>query len=343
MQKHILSGWNIFSSQLGEFIDVIPAQQRIGSDWYRGTADAIYQNAYTIADHDPKLALILAGDHIYKMDYDKLIGFHRMANADMTVSCVPMPISLANQFGVIEVDEQNCVCGFQEKPKNPKTIPEDPKRVFASMGIYLFNTKTLLEELEIDAKNITSEHDFGKNVIPQMLKRNKRVYVYNFIDDENQPQYWRDIGTRDAYYLANMDLIKRKPEFDLYDKAWPVRTYHAQYPPLRMTSYEAKKEKKTGAIIDSVVSGGCVINGGKIERSVLSSNVHIQKDAHIADSILMEGVIVGENSQIRNAIIDKEVIIPAYSKIGFDLKSDKKQFDVTTSGVVIVAKKTSIK
>ncbi|OGX24881.1 MAG: glucose-1-phosphate adenylyltransferase [Omnitrophica WOR_2 bacterium RIFCSPHIGHO2_01_FULL_48_9] len=342
LQKHILAGWDVVSSQLGEFIDVIPAQQRIGADWYKGTADAIYQNIYAIQDLNPRMVLILAGDHIYKMNYRKMIDYHKAMNADMTVACVLMPKETSSQFGVVEVDAKQRVCGFQEKPDSPKTPPGNPKQIFASMGIYLFNKDVLCEELDLDAKAEPSDHDFGKNVIPQMLKRKRKIYVHNFIDDNNQPLYWRDIGTRDAYYQANMDLVSAKPAFDLYDKSWPVRTYHAQYPPIKLISEATSSGAARGLVLDSIIAGGCVITGGHIERSILSPSVRIYKEAHIANSILMEGVVVGEHSKIKNAIIDKEVNIPPHSTIGYDLELDKKRFAVTTSGVVIVPKKTAI-
>jgi len=340
LQKHILAGWDVVSTQLGEFIDVIPAQQRIGSDWYKGTADAIYQNVYAIQDHNPKLVLVLAGDHIYKMDYRKMFDFHFSMGADMTVACVSMPKESSVNFGVIEVDRHKRVCGFQEKPEQPKTIPGDPAKIFASMGIYLFNTKILLEELEIDANDASSEHDFGKNIIPQMLKNKRKVYVYNFVDSHGKPLYWRDIGTRDGYYQASMDLVSPNPEFDLYDRSWPVRTFHEQYPPIKISQSLTKKD--SGLVEDSIVSGGCLIVGAHIHRSILSSNVKIYEGAEIKDSVIMEGVVVGDNAKIKNAIIDKEVIIPTNSKIGYDPELDKKRFDMTTSGVVIVAKKTAI-
>ena len=342
LQKHILTGWDVVSSQLGEFIDVIPPQQRIGSDWYKGTADAIYQNMHAINDYAPELILILAGDHIYKMDYRKMIEFHRQRNADMTVACVQMPKETSSSFGVIEVDAQSRVCGFQEKPENPKGIPQDPSKIFASMGIYLFNRDVLMNELEADAR-ATSDHDFGKNVIPQMLRNNRDIYVYNFVDENDQPKYWRDIGTRDAYYQANMDLVSLQPEFNLFDKQWPVRTYHEQYPPIKMMSSVQDGVKNSGAIVDSLVAGGCVIKGAEVIRSVLSSNVYIEHHATISDSVVMEGVIVGAHAKIKNAIIDKQVMIPAHSQIGYDLESDRKRFAVTTSGIVIVAKKASVK
>ena len=337
LQKHLLAGWDIVSSQLGEFIDIIPAQQRISADWYKGTADAIYQNLYAVHDYNPKLVLILAGDHIYKMNYQHMIKYHREKKADVTVACIPMPKESSTQFGVIEVDHNDHVCGFQEKPAQPKTIPGDRNMVLASMGIYLFERDVLIDELQLDARQ-DSEHDFGKNVIPQMLRNGEKVYVYKFVDEKNKPKYWRDIGTRDAYYQANMDLLNRDSKINLHDRSWPVRTYHEQYPPIRMISTPSGH----GAVVDSLVSGGCVIEGGYVERSVLSSNVKIGDNARIKNSVIMESVVVGEGAQIQNAIIDKEVVIPPHSKIGYDPKSDAQRFVLTTSGIVIVPKKTSV-
>ncbi len=338
LQKHLLSGWDIVSTQLGEFIDVIPAQQRISDDWYRGTADAIYQNIYAIEDINPDLVLILAGDHVYKMNYREMISYHLAKKADMTVACVSLPRETSENFGVIEVDKNNHIRGFQEKPKQPKTIPGKPKMIFASMGIYLFSRKVLEYELQQDAKKTDSGHDFGKNVIPQMLKNKRRVFVYNFVDEKKRPKYWRDIGTRDAYYQANMDLLGPRPKFNLYDKAWPVRTFHEQYPPIKVFT----SRSGPGKIIDSIISGGCIIEGSYIEHSVLSSNVSIQEGSEIRRSIIMEGVTVGKNVKIRNAIIDKEVHIPTGTTIGYNSGLDKKRFVLTTSGIVIVAKKSSV-
>ncbi len=341
LQKHILSGWDVVSTQLGEFIDVIPPQQRISAEWYKGTADAIYQNFYAIHDDDPELVLILAGDHLYKMDYRKMVSCHQDMTADMTVACLEVPKDNSINFGVVEVDQKGFVTGFQEKPQDPQTVPGKPDTIFASMGIYLFRKDVLFDELSVDAKSMTSEHDFGKNIIPQMIKNKRKVCYYNFIDENGKPKYWRDIGTRDAYYQANMDLVRPNPEFDLYDKSWPVRTFHEQYPPIKIASIESEGHKNTGFVVDSLVAGGCVIMGGEIHRSILSSNVKIGDHATITDSILMESVVVGEHSQIKNAIIDKEVVIPPHSQIGYDLGLERKRFDVTTSGIVIVAKKTA--
>lgn len=342
LQRHLLEGWNIYSNQLGEFIDIIPAQQRIGSDWYKGTADAIYQNIYAIHDYKPKLLLILAGDHIYKMDYRKLIEYHLERGADMTVGCIQMPKDESVNFGVIEVDAKDRVQGFQEKPEKPKTVPSAPGKIYCSMGIYLFNSDVLLNELEMDSRESSSDHDFGKNIIPQMIKRKLKVFAYQFDGDENISSYWRDIGTRDAYYQANMDLVGSKPKFNLYDKSWPVRTYHHQYPPIKIiTGLEGKKEN-AGSIVDSIIASGCVIEGGTVVRSVLSSNVHVKNRAVVTNSVIMSDVVVGEGVQIQNAIVDKDNIIPANTKIGFDLQKDSERYAMTASGIVIVAKRSSL-
>lgn len=338
LQKHLLSGWDVVSNQLGEFIDVIPAQQRINAEWYRGTADAIYQNLYAIRDCDPKYILILAGDHIYKMNYAHMITDCKERDADVMVACVPMPKETSKDFGVIEVDEENNVCGFQEKPDTPKVIPGDVEKISASMGIYLFKRDALLDALEKDAANLDSNHDFGKNIIPQMLNEKKRVCAYNFSDSNNQPSYWRDIGTRDAYYQANLDLLGPNPEFDLYDKTWPVRTFHEQYPPNKIVSTESGN----GTIINSMLSGGCVVAGGHVENSVLSSNVKVKEGAEVRSSVLMDGVVIEAGARIKNVIVDKEVVIPSNMTIGYDLEQDKKRFVLTASGVVIVPKRTSM-
>lgn len=337
LQKHLLAGWDIVSTQLGEFIDVIPAQQRLGHDWYKGTADAIYQNIYAIQDNNPQLILILAGDHIYKMNYKHMIDYHIEKKADMTVACINMPKDTAVNFGVLEVSEDAEVRGFQEKPTTPKTVPGKDDEIFASMGIYLFNREVLLKELDMDAEK-ASDHDFGKNIIPQMLMNKKKVFAYNFVDEVGKPKYWRDIGTRDAYYQANLDLLGDKPQFSLYDRSWPVRTFHEQYPPINFI----KEGNNAGSIVNTLVSEGCVITAAHVENSVLSSNVRIHHNAEVKNSIIMEGVVVGEGAKIQNAIIDKQVNIPAYSKIGYDVESDCKRFILTTSGIVIVAKRSRI-
>ncbi|MBF0386329.1 MAG: glucose-1-phosphate adenylyltransferase [Candidatus Omnitrophica bacterium] len=339
LQRHILSGWDVVSSQLGEFIDVIPAQQRLGEDWYKGTADAIYQNLYAISDYAPEYILILAGDHLYKMDYQKMIDDHIKNQADVTVACIKMPKDEASSFGVIEVDKHSFITGFQEKPAAPKTVPNEPDKIFASMGIYLFSRKMLISELERDSLDVRSDHDFGKNIIPKMLAGKKKILAYDF---GQQSHYWRDIGTRDAYYEANMDLVSLKPAFNLFDKVWPLRTHYSHYPPVLMRTICEKDRCVTGMVVDSIISPGCVIEGGRVERSILSSQVTLRRDSLVQDSVIMESVVVGEGAQIRNAIIDKQVHVPPGEKIGYDLELDRKRFAVTASGIVIVAKRTSI-
>ncbi|NLE64994.1 MAG: glucose-1-phosphate adenylyltransferase, partial [Elusimicrobia bacterium] len=339
LQKHILSGWDIVSTQLGEFIDIIPAQQRLGSDWYKGTADAIFQNIYAINDHNAELVLILAGDHLYKMDYQKMIEAHLSAKADVTVACIRMPKEESPHFGVIEADHEHLIRGFQEKPRTPRTLPGDPTKIFASMGIYLFNRKTLVEELTRDAAIEGSGHDFGKNILPQMLAGEKRILAYDF---HEQSDYWRDIGTRDAYYEANMDLVSAKPPFDLYDKSWPLRTYYSHYPPVMMRTAEDRSGQMQGIVIDSILSPGCIIEGGRVERSVLSPQVMVKRGAEVLDSVIMDGGVIGEGAKIKGAIIDKQVVIPPGEMIGYDLDKDRQRFAVTKSGIVIVPKKTAI-
>jgi glucose-1-phosphate adenylyltransferase len=342
LQRHLRQGWNFFNSELGEYVDVIPAQQRVGSTWYQGTADAIYQNIYTIEQEEPEEVLILAGDHIYKMNYYTMIDFHRKNNADMTVAVVELKKDLAGGLGVIQTDETNRVLGFAEKPTDPKTIPGKPHMIYASMGIYLFNTASLEEELIEDASKNTT-HDFGKDIIPQMLKKKKRIFAYNF-KDENKKEalYWRDIGTLDAYYEANMDLIQVTPVFNLYDQEWPIRTYQGQFPPAKTVFAGDENPERIGLVLDSLVSGGCIVSGGRVQRSILSPNVRVNSYSEVYDSLLMEGVNVSRYAKIRKAIIDKDVLIPEGMVIGYNPKEDKKRFTVSDNGVVVVAKGTEL-
>ncbi|HQP91533.1 MAG TPA: glucose-1-phosphate adenylyltransferase, partial [Candidatus Omnitrophota bacterium] len=302
LQRHLRQGWNIFNSELGEYIDVIPAQQRVGSNWYQGTADAIFQNIYTIEQEKPDEVLILAGDHIYKMDYLAMLDFHRRNKADMTVAVIEMDKSMSQNFGVIETDGSKKVLGFQEKPKNPKTIPSKQGMIYASMGIYVFNTSALKDELTEDSEKI-STHDFGKDVIPQMIRKKRKVVSYNFKDEnKNKSPYWRDIGTLDAYYEANMDLIQVSPIFNLYDIEWPIRTYQEQFSPAKTVFAGDENPERMGLVLDSLISGGCIVSGGRVQRSILSPNVRINSYSEVYDSILMEGVNVGRYAKIRRAI-----------------------------------------
>ncbi|MBM3249719.1 MAG: glucose-1-phosphate adenylyltransferase [Candidatus Omnitrophica bacterium] len=344
LQKHIRLGWNILPSELGQFIEILPAQQRIGDTWYLGTADAIYQNLYTIGDEEPDEVLILAGDHIYKMNYYAMIDFHRDSDADLTVGVVEMEKGESPHYGVLEVDQKDRVLGFQEKPGEPKTIPNQPDKIFASMGIYIFKTGVLEAELGEDSQAPSSTHDFGRDIIPRMVKKGFKVFAYNFRDEnKKEAKYWRDIGTIDAYYEANMDLVQVDPVFNLYDRDWPIRTYQEQFPPLKTVFAGDEVPGRVGLVLDSLVSSGCIVSGGRLQRSILSPNVRINSYSQVYDSILMEGVCVSRYAKIKRAIIDKDVEIPQGMVIGYDAKEDKKRFHVTESGIVVVAKGTEIK
>ncbi len=342
LQRHLRKGWDIFDAHLGEYVDVIPAQQRVGGDWYKGTADAIYQNIYSIEQENPNDVLILAGDHVYKMNYCRMLDFHKSSGADLTVGVVEVDKTQSSHLGVVEVTNKTGVRGFSEKPKSPATIEDKPDKIYASMGIYVFKRKVLEEELKEDASKNTG-HDFGKDIIPQMLKKNKKIAAYDFREKGGKKaKYWRDIGSIDAYYEANMDLVQISPVFNLYDRSWLVRTYHEQFPPAK-TVFSGKDEaRRKGLVLDSLVSDGCIISGGRVERSILSPNVRINSFSEITDSILMEGVNVSRYAKIKRAIIDKDVNIPRSVIIGYDLEKDRKRFFVSNSGIVVVAKGTKI-
>jgi len=337
LNRHLDVAWNIFPRELGEFITSIPPQLRATQDWYQGTADAIFQNIYTLQRHRPEYVLILAGDHVYKMNYAKMVNYHIEKQADLTVSCITVPIADARRFGVAQVDDDGRIVAFHEKPENPTPIPGSKDKAYASMGIYVFSTEPLIRSLVEDAKS-DSEHDFGKNVIPRMVSR-YRVYAYDF-QDENKKEilYWRDIGTLDAYWEANMDLIAVDPLFNLYDQEWPIRAYHDPLPPAKTVFDEDHPGGRLGVAVDSLVSNGCIISGARVERSVLSPDVRIACHSYVADSIIMDGVRIGEGCFIRKAIIDKGVTIPDGAAIGRDIEQDRKTLMVTKSGIVVVPK-----
>ena len=334
LHRHIQLGWTILSAPLGEFIEVIPAQQRIDEQWYQGTADAIFQNIYTLQEERPDLVLILSGDHIYKMDYRKMIAFHLEKGADLTVAAIRMDRKLSREFGVMEVDRDWRIIGFQEKPEVPKTIPGDPEGILASMGIYIFNTEIMVRRLIEDARS-DSTHDFGKDIIPAMIEKDQ-VFAFDFREgDRGGTGYWRDVGTIDAYFEANMDLVSVTPQLNLYDPQWPILTYQPPYPPAKTVWVE---EGRVGTALNSIISNGCIISGGSVKRSILSPRVKVHSYAEIEDSILLEGVDVGRYAKIRRAIIDKEVQIPQGMEIGYNLDEDAKRFTVTGSGIVVVPK-----
>jgi glucose-1-phosphate adenylyltransferase len=332
LHRHIQSGWNILSAPLGEFIEAVPAQQRIDEHWYQGTADAIFQNINILQVERPDLVLILSGDHIYKMDYRKMIAFHLEKGADLTISAIRMERKLSKEFGVVEIDENWRIIGFQEKPEEPRTIPGDPGGILASMGIYVFNTEVLVRRLIEDARS-ESNHDFGKDVIPMMIERDQ-VFAFDFRQgDCGGTGYWRDVGTIDAYYEANIDLISVTPELNLYDPQWPILTYQPPSPPAKTVWME---EGRVGIALNSIISNGCIVSGGNVRRSILSPKVTVHSFSQVEDSILLEGVDVGRNAKIKRTIIDKEVQIPHGMEIGYHLDEDAKRFTVTASGIVVV-------
>jgi glucose-1-phosphate adenylyltransferase len=341
LDRHIQRGWlPFFSYPLGEFIYNIPAQQRIGNSWYEGTADAVFQNIYTLQSDMPGYTLILSGDHIYQMDYTEMINFHVDSGADVTIGAVPMPVETASQFGVVRTDKKMAVLGFQEKPKkNPFTMPENPDKIMASMGIYIFNTPVLIRKLVEDAKLKSSSHDFGKDIIPRMLKHGNRVIAFPF-SGIMKKGYWRDIGTLDAYYEANMDLVSVTPECNLYSRNWPVHTVYSPFPPAKMVFSGGQDGKRIGMVLDSIVCGGSIVSGGRVIRSVVSPNVRVNSYSEVEDSILMEGVEIGRNSRIKRTIIDKYVKIPTGTVIGYNPEEDSKRFDISPGGIIVVSKNT---
>ena len=341
LDRHIAQGWGFLSRELDEYIDVLPPQQRIDENWYKGTADAIYQNIYSIEKANPKYVLILAGDHIYKMDYAAMLRDHIDRNADLTVGCLTVPAKESIHFGVMQADAEDRILGFKEKPKVPETIPGDPGNILASMGIYVFTARLMYELLCQDATKTDSDHDFGKNIIPAMIGSH-RVVGYRFRDrNKKDMPYWRDVGTLDAYYQANMDLIDVDPVLNLYDRDWPIRTYQPQLPPPKFVFRDdlPADHSRRGEAHDSMVCSGSIISGGHVRRSILSPNVRVNSFAQVDDSILLSGVDVGRHCRVRKAIIDKDVRLPAGAVVGYDADHDRRRgFTVTEQGVVVVAK-----
>jgi glucose-1-phosphate adenylyltransferase len=341
LDRHINLGWQSYlCRELGEFIDVVPPQQRIDEHWYQGTADAVYQNIYTIEKERPRYVVILAGDHIYKMNYAKLVERHKETNADLTVATLRMSIeTAAGQFGVAEVDAESRLVGFAEKPQQPKPIPGDPGHSLASMGIYVFTGRFLFEQLCLDATRHGSHHDFGHDLIPAVISTH-RVFAYPFMDENRkQEAYWRDVGTLDAYYDANMDLVSVDPQLNMYDGDWPIRTYQPNLPPPKFVFAEQGTTARRGQALDSIICQGCIVSGGQVNRSIVGSDSRINSYAQVEDSILFEGVDVGRYAKIRRAIIDKGVHVPAGIEIGYDRELDRSRgFTVTEKGVTVIAK-----
>ena len=337
LMRHVRDGWNILSPELGEFIETIPPMKRLRDDWYLGTADAVFQNSQSIEVEQPSLTLILSADHIYKMNYREMVDWHLLHRADITIATLQVAPQEAERFGIAEIDAGHRIVGFQEKPRQGDAARSvfNPQMVSASMGIYVFNTDVLLRLLLGDAQDHASSHDFGRDVIPGALEQ-ARVIAYDFRDiNGKQARYWRDVGTIDAFYEANMDLVNVTPEFNLYDRNWPIRTRMVQAPPAKFVF--AQEGRRMGVAVDSIVAAGCIVSGGRVVRSVLSTGVRVNSYCEVEYSILMPNVTIGRNSRIRRAIVDTGAEIPESSMIGYDEEEDRTRgYTVTDSGIVVV-------
>lgn len=336
LNRHLFEAWSIFNPELGEFIYSIPPQFKTSNNWYLGTANAIQQNFNLLSDAPYEWLLILSGDHIYKMDYLKMVQHHIEKNAQLTISAIEVPKSQASRFGVLQIDPSYKVESFVEKPKNPPVIPDNPEYSFVNMGIYVFNINTLKEVMvKMDQEKI-SNYDFGKDVIPYMIKNNYKVQAYRFVDENKKDEpYWVDVGTIDSYYAASMDLISVNPHFNLYDNDWPLRTQQQQFPPAKTVSHEGER---VGRAFNSLISDGTIISGGLVERSILGFNVRVNSYSYITDSIIFDNCRIGRHSRIRRAIIDKNVSVPEGTEIGFDTEADKNRFTVSDTGIVVIPK-----
>jgi len=335
LQRHIQEAWNLFNPLLGEFIDVVPPQQRNVKRWYQGTADAVFQNIYALEQERPRWVLLLSGDHIYKMDYSKMLDFHLQNDAQVTISCTKVPLGDASRFGIATTDASRRITGFREKPKNPVPLPDDSDHCYASMGVYLFSTDILVQRVIDDVKQDT-EHDFGKNIIPRMVKDGDRVFAYQFEDENrNDGVYWRDIGTLQSYYDANIDLVSSTPQFNLYDEHWPVRRRSQPGPPSKTVTYNIEREAQ---VHNSMLSTGVIVSGSHVDHSILGPRCFIHSWADVQQSILFDDVEVGRHSRIRHAIIDKHVKIPPHTEIGYDPAADAARFTCTPEGIVVVPK-----
>jgi glucose-1-phosphate adenylyltransferase len=334
LSRHIRMGWNVVSEELGEFIEMLPPQKRVGEHWYLGTADAVYQNLYSIVRESPSHVIVLSGDHVYKMDYSKMLRFHIERGADVTLATIEVPVNEGPRFGIVAVDEHDRVTGFEEKPARPTTVPGSSEVALASMGIYIFRADVLVRALEHDAPRADSQHDFGRNIIPSLI-HSAPVFSYRFYDENKKAsKYWRDIGTLDAYFDASMDLCQVNPEFNLYDPEWPLRTYQPQAPPAKFVF--AEDGRRCGQALDSVISSGCIVSGSRVSGSILCPNVRVHSFCDIEQSILMPNVRVGRHARLRRTIIDRDVLIPRGAVIGFDREEDRRRHAVTDGGIVVV-------
>ena len=340
LNRHIREGWNIVARELGEFIEVLPPMKRVSEQWYQGTADAVYQNIYSIGSEQPKYVLILSGDHIYKMNYWRMLNQHTESGADVTLATIQIDPSEVFRFGVVEVDRNSRVMGFLEKPAETSLrSPYNPEKVCGSMGVYLFNTDVLIPVLLKDAEDPNSSHDFGRDILPKMID-DYRLYAYDFVDEnKKEALYWRDVGTLEAYYDANMDVASVSPVFNLYDADWPIHTHQQQYPPAKFVFAETQR---MGHALDSIVSAGCIVSGGAVRNSVLSPDVRVNSYSEVDSSILFSHVNVGRHCRLRRAIIDRDVHIPEGTTIGYDTEADRQHYFVTDSGITVVTRDYSL-
>jgi glucose-1-phosphate adenylyltransferase len=341
LNRHIREGWSsIMGRELGEFIEILPPMKRVSENWYMGTADAVYQNIYSIGSEQPKYVLILSGDHIYKMNYGLMLQQHVDSGADVTLATILIDPEETQRFGVVEVGREGRITGFQEKPRQTDLrSPYDPRKVSASMGVYLFNTDVLIPVLLKDAEDPASTHDFGHDILPKMVDDYK-IYSFNFVDEnKKEALYWRDVGTLEAYYEANMDMVSVSPVFNLYDKAWPIRTHQRQYPPAKFVFGEPGR---MGIAMDSIVSMGCIVSGGTVRNSLLSPDVRVNSYSEIESSIIFSHVNIGRHCRIRRAIIDRDVHIPEGTLVGYDPEEDRQKYFVTDSGITVVTRDYSL-
>ena len=340
LQKHLRDGWSIFNPELGEYITPVPPQMRVDGEWYSGTANAIYQNLYMIERSEADWIVVLSGDHIYRMDYAEMVKSHIEQQADVSIACMEVLLKEAQAFGVMEVDGDSRVVSFEEKPQQPKPLPDNAEYALASMGVYVFNRETLLAALRRDHHVAASSHDFGCDILPSLIASHKAC-AYRFGSDSGRvspDRYWRDVGTIDAYYEANMSLLEPVPPLDLYQQDWTIRTYQGQTPPARTVPGESGNE---GVFVNSIVAGGVIIAGGGVNRSILFPGVRVLDEAIVEDAILLNDVIIGEGAQVKRCIIDKNVVVPAGEVIGVDLAADRQRFQISDKGIVVIPKRYS--
>ena len=334
---HVQRGWSFLDGRFQEFVELLPAQQRVTADWYQGTADAVFQNLDILRDHAPRYVLVLSGDHVYKMDYAKMLAEHVQRDADLSVACIEVPVGEASDFGVMAIDAESRVTGFEEKPGKPTPLPGRADRALISMGVYVFEANFLYEQLIRDAADPGSNHDFGKDIIPHLVRSGYHVYVHNFasscVNVAHGVPYWRDVGTIDAYWAANMELVKVQPELDLYDAQWPIWTHQEQLPPAKFVFDE---DNRRGMAADSMVSGGCVVSGATVRRSLLFSKVRVNEHALVEDSVVLPSVDIARGAIVRRAILDRGCRLPEGIHIGVDPEQDRQRFHLSPGGVVIV-------